>query len=99
MALVAHLDPTLAAIHRKATDKRRCQNGADECMAAALVGGQNSQRVAIDQRAAQLLDAGVHRLGRTEHADRQVQQMNAGGGHRAGRCFGRRQAPVLRRQA
>src|SRR6267143_5398377 len=56
---------------------------------------EDSQRVSVAELAAELPHAGEHALRRPEQADRQVEQMDSGRGHRSGRRFLGREAPVV----
>ena len=95
MGFIAHLGPALGAIHREAASKWGGQDGRNERMTAALEGHQRGQGVAIGQRTAQLLHTGEDRLGLAKHANRQVEQVNAGGRERTGRRLLPGQAPVV----
>ena len=95
MGFVADFDPAFVAVHRKAAFERRGEYRADQRMAAALERHQDRQRIAVDQLAAQLFDAGQYAVGFAEHSHRQVEQVDAGGGHRTGRRFLARQPPVV----
>jgi hypothetical protein len=95
VGFVAHLGPSLRAKHGEAPGERGGQDRADEGMPATLERDQGRQRVAIAQRASQLLDARMHGVGFAEHPDRQVQQVNARRGHGASGRLLARQAPVV----
>src|SRR5229473_5781858 len=56
---------------------------------------QDSQRVSVGELAAELTHAGEHALRRPQQADRQVEQVDPGRGHRPGRRFLGREAPVV----
>src|SRR5690606_28821858 len=97
MRFVARLRPALASIDRKAPVEWRGEHGADEGIASPCVSNEHAERVAVYERTVELAHAGVHALRGTHEADGEVEEVDAGRGHRAGGRFPFGHAPVVGR--
>src|SRR6476660_7837887 len=95
MSAIANLDPALRAVNGDTTHEGGSQNCSQQGAGARLESDHDAQRIAVGERAAARGAPRPYLLGLTQEGNRQINEMNAGGGKRADRSIDDREAPIV----